>query len=127
MLVNTPRYSLQEIWNKIPSLYKEGTIIHSLTGRKYHHIIWIDETTQQYKIKYESGNTKKISIEDLYVLYSELYKIGSLTNSYMQQHCERLLDWSKWHAPGSAMFALLPFLDDNIQVQKGELHIKTMG
>jgi hypothetical protein len=50
---------------------------------------------------------------DIYALYRELYTRGELTNDHMEQHSRKILGWSSWHAPGSAMFALLPLLDDH--------------
>ena len=117
----SPRFTQDELWKRFGSL--PSSRISSLTGKSYHDIIHTNPTDRIYTIRYSSGNEIGVTLEDVYALYRELYTCGKLTNGHMEQHCREILGWSSWHAPGSAMFALLPLLDDHIQVKRGKLSV----
>lgn len=119
--MRAPRYSEQELWHRLGSFV--GKRVPSLTGVSYHTIVALDDVRQSYTVRYKTGQEVRVRFRDVYALYLELYRIGSLTNRYMTEHCRRLLGRSEWRAPGSAMFAVLPHLDGDIQSRRGELYI----
>ena len=93
-----------------------------------HTIVELDNARKRYTIRHKK--TAKVvpgRLEDDYVLYSELYRTASITNKYMDEHCKRLLGRSEWRALGSAVFAVLPHLDEYIKSQKGRLCISGLG
>jgi hypothetical protein len=116
-----PQLSRDELWSRVRGL--DGQRIPSLTGRSSHRIALIDGAERQYEVQYDSGNTAIVSLDELYALYRELYAHGSLTNSYMDDNVQRILGWDSWNRPGSAMFAILPLLDDAIEAVGGSLKI----
>jgi len=120
--MTTPRYTEQEIWDKLNELI--GCEINSLTDRKTHLLVSADQADRTYLIQYESGNTKRIKLDQLYALYAELHLRGELSYQYMGQHVKQILGWSQWHAPGSAMMAILPVLDERIVSKGGTLFIR---
>ena len=123
--MSTPRYSEQELWQKLSVL--EGQKIWSLTGVSYHTIIALDDARKRYTIRYgESEKEILVRLGDVYTLYRELYRMGTLTNRYMAENCKRLLGRSEWRQPGSAMFAVLPHLDGSVKSMEGELHISEL-
>ena len=121
----SPRLSDAELWEGIRSLWQKGETIYSLAQRKEHTIVDVDEAAKKYTIEYASGNRLPITLGELSALYRELYRSGELRGSYMNdpKNCRRILGWSSWNAPGSAMFALLPVLDKRIRVERAELFI----
>ena len=123
-----PRYSEEELWTRLLAVLAHREQINSLTGREFHRVVRIRHSERAYEIEYESGNRPKpISLEYLAALYRELYEVGKLTNNHMGKHYKRILGWSSWHAPGSAMMAILPLIDDDIGVERGQLHLKSFS
>jgi hypothetical protein len=87
----------------------------------------INHHTQKLEFQYESGNQKWISFKHLYSFYKHLYSHEKLRRNHFRNEdiCLRVFGWKCWHAPGAAMFALLPHLDDNIYTnEEGDLFIK---
>ena len=120
--MKVPRYSEQELWEKLRAL--EGRTIESLARRYSHTIVACEDPRKRYTIRHNrTGKEVMVRLVDVYALYLELYRFGSLTNRYMNEHCQRILGRSEWRAPGSAMFAVLPHLDGNIQSRRGKLYI----
>lgn len=117
-----PRLSQSELWDGVRRL--EGQTIPSLTGQSSHQVVSVNEKAKQYEVQYPSSNRVVVTLEQLYALYRELYARGALTNTYMRANVHRVLGWSSWNRPGSAMFAILPRIDDLIQVSGGALRIK---
>lgn len=126
----SPRYGRNELWEIFLDRFHAGERVESLTGASWHRILTIDAAGERYQIEYgRSGNTPKpITLNDLYALYCELCRNGQLTNEYVRANLARILpDWTSWHMPGSAMFAILPHLDDNIHSgdpRGGGLHLR---
>jgi len=120
-IMATPRFSLDEICTKVFGL--RGQSIESLTGRSYHRIVSVDPAKKDYEIEYPSGNRIVVSLNDLYALYGELYAHGFLTASSVKKDLQRILGWKTWHAPGRALFAILPHVDDSIRKNGGELEL----
>lgn len=117
----SPRFIKDELWKRFLAL--PSSRIYSLTGRSYHDIVDTNLTSQTYTIRYPSGNDIVVTLEDVNAVYCALYARGELTNDHMEEHCREILRWPRWHAPGSAMFAILPRLDDHIQVTRGKLSV----
>lgn len=112
--------SQSAIWNRIKSICSKREEIESLAQRKRHKIIAVSEVgvEKQYTIRYESGNTIGVKLTDVYNVYKELYRRKRLESTYMEENYERILpDWPRWHAPGRAILAILPKLDENIEVE----------
>lgn len=121
--MTNPRYTEAEIWQRI--LQIDDQKITSLDGNTWHTIIAKDETRRRYKIQYPRRYTAWVHINKLYTLYCELYAVGSITKSYMNEHCGRLLNRKTWQVPGGAMLAILPLLDDAIRAEGGALVLCT--
>jgi len=121
--MSQPRYSKDELWERFVHFVRHTTMIKSLTGKSSHKIAHLDEFQKTYDVEYNSGNIRKVKLDDLYNLYKELYGNQYLDSPYMTQNHKRILGWSDWHAPGSAMMAILPHLDDDIKVERGKLYI----
>ena len=117
-----PRLSQDEVWTRVRDI--DGQRITSLTGSSSHRVALVDEAERRYEVRYNSGNTAIVGLDELYALYSELYAHGSLTNSYLRDNVHRTLGWNSWNRPGSAMFAILPLIDDAIQIVGGSLRIR---
>jgi hypothetical protein len=127
--MSAPSYGQQELWDRFVTKFKEGDRVDSLTGGSCHRIGCIDKVKQEYEVEYESGcgAPRPITAEGLYAVVCEVYRIGRVTNKYMEDNCQRLLGWRSWHSPGSALFAILPQLDERIApggVKGGELHLR---
>jgi len=121
-IVIMPRLSQGEVWTRVRDI--DGQRITSLTGSSSHRVALVGEAERRYEVQYNSGNTAIVGLDELYALYSELYAHGSLTNSYMRDNVRRILGWDSWNRPGSAMFAILPLIDDAIQIVGGSLRIR---
>lgn len=117
-----PQLSQDEVWTRVRNL--DGQRIKSLTGASSHRINALDDSDRRYEVQYNSGNTAIVSLDELYALYGELYAHGSLTNSYMNENVHRILGWDSWNRPGSAMLAILPLIDEAIQIERGSLRIR---
>lgn len=119
--MSAPRFSIEEVVAVVSNL--EGETIRSLTGRSSHVVKSVDKASLTYEIEYESGNRKTIKVEELYTLYAHLYAHNKLTNEYMLENHEEVLGWKHWHAPGSAMLAILPHIDDKIRYEGANLYL----
>jgi hypothetical protein len=117
-----PKLSEDEVWKRVRGL--DGQRVTSLTGRSSHRIALVDSAERCYEVRYNSGNAAIVTLDELYALYRELYAHGSLTNLYMRENVRRVLGWDSWNRPGSAMFAILPLIDDAIQIARGSLRIR---
>ena len=119
--MNEPQLTKQQLWKKLMAL--NGATISSLTGRSSHTIAAVDQSRQQYIVAYNSGNERTVKLDELYALYLTLCRSGSLINTNMERDCKQILGWKHWHAPGSAMFAVLPRLDKQIRSEGGNLYV----
>ena len=99
----------------------QGNRIDSLTGQSHHRIVWADPDRKEYEIEYPSGNRIVVRIDDLYALYCELYARGYIDGSCISSNVQRILGWKTWHAPGRALLAILPLIDDSIRIDGGAL------
>lgn len=117
-----PRFSQVQVWDRVRQL--QGQTIQSLTGMSAHRIAAVDDVGKRYEVRYPSGRSAFVTSDELYALYHELYARGTLTNSYMRANVRRVLGWASWNAPGSAMFAVLPRIDEAIEAVRGSLRIR---
>ena len=108
---------------KIGELCENDETICSLTGRSWHKI----ESTKfsnngigAYNIRYMSGGLAIVNYQSLWELYNLLWDSDSkkLTNIEMEHGGYARLDWKRWYTPGSAMLAVLPYIDPQIMVTK---------
>jgi hypothetical protein len=108
---------------KIEELCENEETIFSLTERSWHKI----ESTKLsnngiggYKIRYMSGGFAEVNHQSLWDLYNILWNSDSkrLTNVEMERGGYAKLRWKRWFTPGSAMLAILPHVDPQIQVTK---------
>jgi hypothetical protein len=117
-----PRYTESELWQNLCSLFKTNSPFYSGTKGKKYLIDSIDETMKAYSVLYESGRSKQIPLRDLYAVYAELYRLGSLPRDYLRNsdNGQRLVGHNRYsHAPGATLFGILPSLDDHITVEEG--------
>ncbi len=121
-----PRYSRQELWQRIQNLWGRGCVWMSLVAHKGYRATDLDETQRRCEFEYESGTRKWIPLDDLYAVYAELYRRERLSRAYLKDpdNSQRVVGRRYWHAPGAAIFGLLPVLDDRIGSSDGELFVK---
>lgn len=122
----TPRYSEIEVWRKMIDLWAGGRTWKSLVQRNKYTTVSLHTAERRCEFEYQSGNRKWIELDILYSLYEELYRAGRLSGrdfSTDPDYCERVTGRRYWHAPGAAMMALLPLLDDRVGYANGELFI----
>jgi hypothetical protein len=115
--------SNDEFRMKIEELCENGDTIYSLTEKSWHKI----ESTKisndglgHYHIRYKSGGFAKVNHQSLWELYNLLWNSDSkwLTNVEMEHGGYERLRWDRWFTPGSAMLAILPYIDSQIRVTK---------
>jgi transcriptional regulator with XRE-family HTH domain len=121
ILMNAPRFTFEEICSRVAGL--RGSRVPSVTGRSSHRIVGVDPAKREYEIEYASGNRILVRMDDLYALYRELYARGSIDGTYVSDNVQRILGWKTWHAPGRALFAILPLVDDSIRSTGGALSL----
>jgi transcriptional regulator with XRE-family HTH domain len=121
VVMNAPRFSRDEIYTKLSGLL--GKTIKSLTGSSYHRIVRVDPVKEEYQIEYPSSSRMIVRLDDLYALYREIYARGSIDGAYVSKNVQRILGWKTWHAPGRALFAILPLVDDSIRPDGGALRL----
>ena len=67
-----PRLSQDEVWTRVRDIDgQKGST--SLTGSSSHRVALVDEAERRYEVRYNSGNTAIVGLDELYALYSELY------------------------------------------------------
>lgn len=118
----SPRYSPHQLFQNLLDFFHQGGRFHSLVRENKYRLTRVDENDRTYNVIYESGKTRNIPFDDLYAIYSELYRIGHMTRTYLREgrNCERIVGHDKYtHAPGATIYAILPCLDELIQIEKG--------
>ena len=118
-----------ELWRRINKLCEDGTTISSLTGRSWHTIESMNSPYNtgdkcKYRIRYKSGGTADVKVAELCELYHILWKDGRLTDEWMKNEGYKSLGWKRWFTPGSAMLAIIPYLDDRIVATKSPAGLK---
>jgi hypothetical protein len=114
--MTNPRFNEDQLWERIISL--NGKTIQTLEEGNVHTIIDIDRRKLEYKIVYNKTNkSAAVKFKELYIMYKELYKNGSMLRNYMEENSQRFVG-HKWRQPGASMYAILPQLDDAIKFRK---------
>jgi hypothetical protein len=125
--VGIPQLCKEELWNRIKVLNVNKERIHALRFMDNYHVISkLDEEKKRYSIMFRSEKEKEIKFEDLYSIYTELYKNGWIDSNYMARNSRRFFEKS-YISNGSAMLADLCQCDANIMNLNGTLSIKEKG
>ena len=117
-----PRYTELELWQRVCSLCENRVPFRSVVKGHEYTVASIDETAKTYFVQYESGRAKPVDFRGLYAVYAELYKSGTLRRNELREPAngQRIVGHEKFsHAPGATIYAILPALDDRIQVGEG--------
>ena len=103
-------------WEGVSGLHSKGERFYSLVRKNEYQITALDKTNDRYRIKYESKREKWVPMNELYAIYPELYRLGTLPRNYLRnpENSIRIIGRGKWHAPGASMYAILPVLDKSI-------------
>ena len=119
--MSKPRYTKDEFWEQVRRFWKPNSTYFSLVRENEYVIVSLDESKKYCVFRYESNKLKAIVFDELYEVYKELYVRGNLPRDFMKQpgNSIRLINKKTWHAPGAAMYALLPRLDSAIKVETG--------
>ena len=113
-----------ELWNGIERLCSSESVIESLNRSSHHTIISISPTSRAYTLEYgKSGKPVDVDFWKVCKMYSMLYESGSLTNSYMEEEGHALIDMAGWNRPGSAMLAVIPVLDPDVNIDRDGLMV----
>lgn len=117
------------LWPKIKDLCDERKTIYSLTGRSYHTMESYSHDSPHmgnrntYVIRYKSGSPKTIKFSEICELYDLLWQRAreinpphDLTSKEMGDGLYKKMFNRSWNRPGSAMLAILPKLDNRIEV-----------
>jgi hypothetical protein len=130
-MTGEPRYDRNQLWERMRAFWLPGTQYRSLVHRNRYTVLGLDEEGRRCNFRYESGREDKwITLDDLYALYEELYRCGRLPRNHLRNPANsmRIVGRASWHAPGAAIYALLPHLDDKITVlQGGHLVVGGLG
>jgi hypothetical protein len=108
-----------ELWKALEMLHRNDSEILSLTTRSSHRIVGVSPSSDAYTIKFTDGDEDKVEFWKVSKMYSMLCENGRLFNSDMKKDGYLEIDMTEWHAPGSAMLAILPYLDFRITVHEG--------
>jgi len=122
----TQRYSRDDLWRNAVEFWIKKEPFYSLVCEKRYQPIEINHSDQKLKFRYERGNPYSIIFNHLYKFYEYLYSQEEIKRNYFrnEENCKHVFGWKCWHAPGAAMYALLPHLDDNIRAStQGDLSI----
>ena len=130
--MNKQAISKNEFRMKIEELFENDEQIYSLTGISSHKI----ESTKLsnndgggYNIRYTSGGLAEVKHQSLWELYNLLWDSDckKLSNLEMENGGYARLGWKRWFTPGSAMLAILPYIDSQIQGTKNPAGLTIRG
>ena len=107
-----------ELVRRAQALLEESPTFQSLCRRRPYTLVSVDSRAGYLRVRYESGRIRRLLLKELVALVHELYLIGSLSRNYFREPSNTLRVFGRpfWHAPGAAMFAILPKLDPQIMV-----------
>ncbi len=109
--------SEEEMWKGIERLCNEEAVINSLSGSSHHKITAFSSASKSYTITYgPSGKSIDADFSKVYKMYSMLCENGRLFNKDMENGGHDEIGMSSWNRPGSAMLAVIPHLDSEVQV-----------
>ena len=130
-MTSRPLNTSEFLWPKIVKLCNERARIESLTGRSSHTMVSFspDENPHRgdnmtYVIRYNFGSQQTVKFVEICELYDILWKRAksvnppsiTLTSKEMGDGLYEEMFNRSWNRPGSAMLAILPYLDDRIEV-----------
>ena len=117
-----PRFSQAELLEQLCEFFNAGGEFRSLVFRHKYNVTGVNKTKRTYDVFLHVGKkTRTISFDDLYLLYAELYRISRMERDYLQVdgNCKRIFGHNRYtHTPGATLFAILPHLDNAIEVAK---------
>jgi len=121
-----------KLWSRINDLCREEKIIMSLTGISWHTIESTNSPNvverNKYNIRYKSGGAAEVNFQlvcELYnLLWSRLESSRCLTDKEMKHGGYDKLGWERWYTPGSAMLAIIPYLDSRVRVTNNPAGLK---
>jgi hypothetical protein len=98
-------------------MLQDSPVFRSLCQERRYELTSVDSSEHKLSIRYESSRLRPIKIAHLVAFLRELYRVGRLPRNYFrnQSNCRRIFGWSTWHAPGAAMYAILPVLDHDVE------------
>jgi hypothetical protein len=118
----TPRFTSAQLFENLLRFCQSGGHFHSLVRKNKYRLTRADPKTRTYDVRYESGKTRTIPFDDLYAIYTEVYRIGRMSRTYLREgrNCERIVGHDKYtQVPGATIYAILPCLDELIQIEEG--------
>jgi hypothetical protein len=110
--------SASEITILAQRMLRDAPLFRSLCLGNEYKLVAVEKSARLLKVQYESGRVRSIQLVHLAHLSRELYRIGALPRNYFRDSSNsmRVFGWRTWHAPGAAMYAILPHLDPAVQV-----------
>ena len=101
-------------------LLDEEPEFKSLSRGNQYKLVSVDGESGYLKVLFESGRVRRLLVDELCLILKELYRVKSIPRGYFRNpsNCMRVLGRKSWHAPGAAMFAILPKLDSKIRVDE---------
>lgn len=122
-----PRYKQDELWVRIRAVFAAKTPFSSVVKRNRYSLAALDEPAKRYCVRFQSRRRAWIPLRDLFAVYSELYRLSVLPRDYLRDptNGRRIVGHLRYsHAPGATIYAILPALDDKVQVGlRGDLFI----
>jgi hypothetical protein len=117
-----PRFSPDELWEKIRNMHKTDYRFHSLVLRREYRIAKVNEELRTYSVEYESGKCRKVPLSDLDAIYREVYVIGEMKRDYLRNegNNRRIVGHGRYSgSPGATIYGILAALDENIITDEG--------
>jgi len=118
-----------QLIERIHQLCQERKQFISLVKRRQYLPLYLDENDGRLAIRFQNGKVRKARVRDIFALYRELYRLRCLPRNYMRNpnNAKRVVGRSHWHAPGAAIYAIIPHLDTDIKVADGgHLYMKAL-
>ena len=112
--------SEDEMWRGIEKLCRDDSVIDSLKKLSHHKITAISPASRTYTITYgRSGKSIEADFWKVYKMYSMLCENGRIFNQDMVNGGHTEIGMKHWNRPGSAMLAVIPYLDPKVEVHQG--------
>jgi hypothetical protein len=117
-----PRFTPSELLQKLCDFFNAGGNFRSLVYRHEYRVTDVNKAKRTYDVfLHVGGKTRTIPFDDLYAIYTELYRIGTMERDHLKadRNCERIFGHNRYtHTPGATFFAILPHLDPAIKAVK---------
>jgi len=110
--------SRSQLIKRAKNLLKRRPEFRSLCRGHTYELVSVSMTTGEIAIRFQSGAVHRVAVQDLIAFLGELYRVGCLPRDYFRDPANslRVFGTKSWHAPGAAMFALIPVLDERARV-----------